>query len=213
MAKTNIIVAEDHDFFRKGLVMVLNDIDFVKVVGEASNGKELIELLKTTPTDIVLTDITMPVMDGFEAIKIIKAHYNNIKIVVLSLHGDEEYLKQVIELGADGYILKNTDKDGLERALNIIKDGKQFFSEEFLPFFTKQYLPSKTNKNDAKLTKRELEILNNISLGLTNNEIAEKLFISIKTVINHRTNLLLKTGSKNTASLIRYAFKNSLLEQ
>lgn len=210
--KINIIVAEDHDFFRKGLIMVLNEIDFITVVGEATNGKELIDLLKITPVDIILTDIKMPVMDGIVATKNIKTIYPDIKILIISLHGDEEYLEKMIEVGADGFILKNTNKEDLERALNFIKEGKQYFAEEFLPFFTKKYLPNQSSEIDVKLTKRELEVLQKISLGLINKEIAEELCISVKTVINHRTNIMSKTGTKNTASLVRYGFKNSLVK-
>ena len=212
MIKVDVIVAEDHDFFRKGLIMVLNEIDFINVTGEATNGKELIDILKVTKADIILTDIKMPVMDGIEATKIIKSLYPDIKIIVLSLHSEEEYLKKMIEIGVHGFILKNTNKEDLERALNLVIEGKQYFSEEFLPYFTKQYLPNNSTKLEVKLTKRELEVLQQISLGLTNKEIGEKLFISIKTVINHRTNIMSKTGTNNTASLVRYAFKNKLVK-
>ncbi|MBU8893106.1 MAG: response regulator transcription factor [Bacteroidales bacterium] len=212
MKKINIIVAEDHEFFRKGLIMVLNEIDFINVAGEASNGKELIDLLKTTAADIILTDIKMPVMDGIEATKIIKTLYPDIKVIVLSLHGDEEYLRKMIEIGVHGFILKNTNKEGLERALNFVKEGKQYFSEEFLPSFTKKYLPNSSNNVEVILTKRELEILQQVSLGLKNKDIAENFFISIKTVINHRTNIMSKTGTNNTASLVRYAFENKLVK-
>ena len=212
MEKVNIIIAEDHEFFRKGLVMVLNEIDFINVKGETNNGKELIDLLKTTPADIVITDIKMPVMDGIEATKNIKTLYPDIKIIVLSLHGEEEYLKKMIDIGVDGFILKDTNKEGLERALSAVKNGKQYFSTDFFTFFTKQYSSNHTHTTDVKLTPRELEILQQISLGLTNKEIAEKLFISAKTVINHRTNILSKTETKNTASLIRFAFKNKLIK-
>ena len=212
MKKLNVIVAEDHDFFRKGLIMVLNEIDFINVTGEATNGKDLIEKLKITPVDIILTDIKMPVMDGVEASKIIRNLYPEIKIIVLSLYSEEEYLKKMIEIGVHGFILKNTNKEDLERALNLVKEGKQYFSEEFLPFFTKQFLPKNSTGIEVKLTKRELEVLQQISFGLTNREIGEKLFISIKTVINHRTNIMSKTGTNNTASLVRYAFKNKLVK-
>ena len=206
-----VVIAEDNEFFRKGVISVLNEIDTVKLVGEAANGKELIDLLTKVSTDIVLTDIKMPVLDGIDAAKWIKIHYPEIKILMLSLHGEEQYLKKIVEIGASGFILKNTTKDNLERVLNLVMEGKLYFSEEFMPFFTQSYLPINNSKNGDNLTLRELEILQEIAEGLTNKEIAEKLSISIKTVINHRTNIMAKAGAKNTASLIRYGIKNKLI--
>lgn len=210
--KINVIVAEDHDFFRKGIILALNNISFVKVVGEARNGQELIEKLKTTSVDIVLTDIKMPVMDGIKATEIIKTLYPAVKIIAISLYGDEMYLEKMIKAGVHGFILKNTNTKDLERALNFVKEDKQYFSEEFLPYFTKKYVSDKSTNTEIKLTKRELEILQYISQGLTSKEIAKELNISIKTAINHRTNILSKTGAKNTASLVGYAYKNKLID-
>lgn len=210
--KINVFVAEDHDFFRKGIIIALNDISFVKVVGEARNGQELIEKLKTTSVDIVLTDIKMPVMDGIKATEIIKTLYPAVKIIAISLYGDEMYLEKMIKAGVHGFILKNTTTKDLERALNFVKEDKQYFSEEFLPYFTKKYVSDKSTNTEIKLTKRELEILQYISQGLTSKEIAKELNISIKTASNHRTNILSKTGAKNTASLVGYAYKNKLID-
>ncbi|MBI9068693.1 MAG: response regulator transcription factor [Salinivirgaceae bacterium] len=210
--KVKIIIVDDHEFFRHGVIIALQGIDFLSVVGQAGNGKELIEKIKETQVDIILTDIKMPVMDGIEATKKIKSLYPDIKIIALSLHGEEEYLEKMIEAGVHGFILKNTNKDGLERALSFVKEGKQYFSEEFLPFFTKKFQSGYSSQIKVRLTKRELEILQEIANGYTSQEIADRLNISIKTVINHRTNLLSKTGAKNTATLLGYAFKNQLIQ-
>jgi len=209
--KTNVIVAEDHEFFRAGLVLALKDIDFVNIVADVSNGKELVDLVKIVSVDIVLTDIKMPVMDGLEATKIIKNLYPDIKVVILTLHDEEDYFKKMIEYGIHGYILKNTNKDNLERALHLIDEGKQYFAEELLPILTNNFKSSTSDNNKVKLTKRELEVLQQIALGITNVEIAEKLFISTKTVINHRTNIMTKTSMHNSAGLISYAYKNNLI--
>lgn len=209
--KVKIIVADDHEFFRQGVVIALQGIDFVEVVGQLGNGEELIEKLKETPVDIVLTDIKMPIMDGIEATKTINELYPIIKIIALSLHGDEEYLEKMIEAGVHGFILKNTTKDGLENALKAVKEDKQYFSEEFLPFFTKKFQSGYSPQTEVRLTKRELEILQEIANGYTNQEIADRLNISIKTAINHRTNLLSKTESKNTATLLGYAYRKKLI--
>ena len=211
MKTIKIFIADDHEFFRKGIINVINDIKHIKVVGEAENGEKLLEKLKTIKPDIILMDIKMPVLDGEKTTIEVKKLYPDIKIIALSFFDEDDYLMKMIEARVDGYILKNTNKEGLEHAINIIATGKPYFAEEFMPFFTQQIL-NKDSKNKDNLTKREKEILQVISEGLTNKEIAEKLFISIKTVINHRTNILSKTNTKNTASLLNYAFKNNLVK-
>lgn len=211
MKKINVVVAEDHDFFRNGLISALQDIDFINVVAEACNGQELVNLLKTTQADIVLTDIKMPIMDGLDATKIIKSLYPEIKIIILTLHNEEYYFLKMIEYGVHGYILKNTNKENLERALQLIKEDKQYFSEDLLPILANPFKINSSKENINKLTKREIEVLQQISKGLTNSEIAEKLFISPKTVINHRANLMSKTGARNSVALVRFAFDNKLI--
>lgn len=211
MEMLNVVVAEDHEFFRNGLISALKEIDFVKIVDGVNNGKDLVDIVKKNKVDIVFTDIKMPVMDGFEATEIIKKANPEVKIIVLSLYDEEIYFKKMIELGVNGYILKNTSKTDLTRALLLIKDGKQYFAEEFLPFLTRQLVSNNQINEHDHLTDRELEVVQLVSMGLTNSEIAEKLFISKKTVINHRTNIMSKTGTNNSASLISYAYKHNLI--
>lgn len=211
--KLKIVVAEDHAFFRKGVVMSLNRLKYAEVIGEASNGEELLELIKENVPHIIIIDIKMPVMDGIEATKKILKLYPEIKIVALSMFGDEENFHNMIEAGVQGFLLKNTDVDDLDRALQAVAQDQQFFAPEFIPYFRNKYL-GKSNKsnNENTLTKRELEVLQLVAKGYTNQEIADKLFISLRTVTSHRSNLNMKTGSKNTVKLLTYAIRNKLIE-
>jgi DNA-binding NarL/FixJ family response regulator len=209
----NIILVDDHALFRDGLKFILTQISGYTVIGEASNGIEFLELLKTTSPDLVLMDIAMPEMDGIEATKRALGLYPELKIVALSSYGDEIYYRQMIQQGVHGFITKTSNKDELEFAINTVANGNNYFSQDLL-----KKVVIKISKRDKlkeeekiKLTRREKEILKCICLGLSNKEIANKLYISPKTVDNHRTNLLSKTSSKNTASLVMCAIKNNLI--
>ena len=215
MEKTiTIIIVDDHEIFRKGLVMVINKLKNIKVVAEASNGSDFIKLLTKVKADMVLMDIQMPVMNGIDATKIALEKYPDLKIVALSMFGEEEYLKNMVDAGVRGFLLKNISKDDLYRAIQLISEGRNYYSEELLSFFTRKYIqtPKKQETADANLTRRELEILQLIAEGYTDAEIADKLFISQRTVNGHRANLIAKTGSRNTVNLLTYALKNGLVE-
>jgi DNA-binding NarL/FixJ family response regulator len=209
-AKLRIIVVDDHEFFRKGLVLVLNKLKYVEVVGEAVNGKEFLDMIETTPADIVLMDINMPVINGADATREALAKFPHLKIVALSSNEDEGSLETMIDAGVKGFLLKNIDKEILNRALQVIEQDKPYFSDEFMPYFTKKYLvakePASTTFNN--ISKREMEVLQLIANGLSNQEIADKLCISLRTVTNHRAALYQKTGTNNTAALLSLAIKN-----
>lgn len=183
---------------------------FVEVVGEATNGQEFLDMIDSHAVDIVLMDINMPNMDGVEATKKALANHPSLKIVALSSHQDEAYLETMIEAGVKGFLLKNIDKDILNRALQAVAQDKPFFSEEFMPYFTKKYFNVKTQPSpaDNQISKRELEVLQLIASGYSNQEIADKLFISLRTVTNHRASLYQKTNVNNTAALLALAIKN-----
>lgn len=208
--KLKIIIVDDHEFFRKGLVFVLNKMKFAEVVAEATNGQEFLDILDAQAVDIVLMDINMPNMDGVEATQKALAKLPNLKIVALSSHQDEAYLETMIDAGVKGFLLKNIDKDILQRALQAVALDKPFFSEEFMPYFTQKYLNVKSQPagQDNQLSKRELEVLQLIASGFTNQEIADKLFISLRTVTNHRASMYQKTSVNNTAALLALAIKN-----
>jgi DNA-binding NarL/FixJ family response regulator len=208
----NIILVDDHSLFRDGLKFILTQISGYTIIGEASNGKEFLELLKTTSPDLVLMDIAMPEMDGIEATKRALDLYPDLKIVALSSYGDEIYYRQMIEKGVQGFVTKSSNKEELEFAINTVVNGKNYFSQDLLKkMVIKISKNDKMEEEEINLTRREKEVLKCICLGLSNKEIARKLFISPKTVDNHRTNLLSKTSSKNTASLVMCAIKNNLI--
>ena len=154
----------------------------------------------------------MPNMDGIEATQKALEIDPKLKILALSMFSEEEYLEGMINAGAYGFLLKNADTKELEKAITAIASNKQYFSEEFIPYFTNKYMNKGKDDEKAILTKRELEVLNLVALGYTNQEIADQLFLSINTITNHRANLNSKTGSKNTVNLLSYAIKNKLIK-
>ncbi len=212
MRKLKIVIVDDHEFFRTGIRMAINGFDYCKIIGEATNGMELLKLLEHHQPDIILMDIKMPLMNGCEATREALKRFPDLKIIALSMYGDEEHLQSMIDAGAKGFLLKNIRTDDLDRALNAVADGKSYYSEEFLEFFTKRF-SSKPEDEELfqALTKRELEILQYIVDGYSNKEIANKLFISIRTVTNHRANINSKTGVNNTAKLIAFAIRHNLV--
>lgn len=209
----NIILVDDHPLFRDGIKFILSQISGYNIIGEASNGEEFLELLSLKLPDLVLMDIAMPKMDGIEATKKALEYYPELKIVALSSYGDEIYYRRMVEEGVQGFLTKNSNKEELEFAINTIMDDKNYFSQDLLKKVVLNISKGNKQKEEdkLKLTRRETEILSYICQGFSNKEIADKLFISPKTVDNHRTNLLFKTSSKNTASLVMYAFKKNLI--
>ncbi len=212
MRVTKVAIVDDHELFRKGVALTLNSVNNISVVGEAANGKECLKLVEKKHPDIVLMDIKMPFMDGVETTKILMESFPDIKVIALTMFGDEIYLENMVGAGVFGFVLKNTNASNLKRAIQIIADGQPYYSEELLPFFTKKYLRKANTTEVDTLSKREREVLQLIGQGLTNQEIGETLFISHKTVANHRANLMSKTGSKNTVTLLSFAIKNKLIE-
>lgn len=215
MNQIDVIIVEDQHIFRSGLKLLLNEIPNVNIVDEASNGKDFLDILKEKQADIVLMDIKMPMMDGIEATKQALALFPELKILVLSMFGEEEYLIRMLEAGIRGFLLKNVEEDELSKALTMISEGKNYFSNELLPALTGSFMKKKSFDEERgsaidKLTRRELEILEYICKGYTNNEIAEACFISPRTAGGHRTNLLEKTGCKNTAELVGFGIRFNL---
>lgn len=211
--RIKILVVDDHELFRNGVIMVLKRIENVVVVGEASNGKEFLAKLNSIKPDIVFMDIKMPIMNGIDATTEAVKRYPDLKVVALSMFGEEEYLQKMINAGVYGFLLKNSSIEEIERAVNLVSQGKNCYSEELLGYFTSKYM--KTNKSlddKVNLTRREIEVLGLVSKGLSNQEIADQLFISRRTVDGHKANLIQKTGSKNIVDLLVYAIKNKIVE-
>lgn len=211
----NIIIVDDHDLFREGIKTMLELDEIARVIGIASNGKELLELLETHKPDIILMDIDMPVMGGIETTSVLSEKYPEIKVIALSMFGEEEYYLDMIEAGARGFILKSANKDQLQNAIVEVFQGRSFFSGELLTKLVKRLESKVSNKSDdpgIQFTDREIELMQNMCLGLSSYEIAEKMYLSEKTIENYRVKLMRKTGSKNSIGLVIFAIKNKLVE-
>jgi len=210
----DIIIVDDHLIFRQGLKSLITFENIATVIGEASNGKEFIELLSHLKPDLVLMDIDMPHMNGMEATRKALELIPDLKIIAFTMFGDEEYYYKMIDLGVKGFILKSSGINELEKAISEVMQGESYFSNELLRKIIKNLGRKNEDKNgkDSTFTAREMEVLQQICMGLNNDEIAEKLFISPKTVKSHRSNLLEKTNCKNSSVLILYAIKNKIVE-
>ena len=213
--KIGIYIADDHEMFVEGISLLLAINGTVVVEASANTGTELIELLKKKIVDIVLLDINMPEMNGFEAAKIIVKKFPSVKIIALSMFLEKEYIQELINIGVYGYILKNTKIQELEKAIILIASGKKYFSNDV----GLKLLNAQTNNEYAEgflleqqqgLTEREIDVLKLIVQENTTSEIAEKLFISVHTVETHRKNLIKKVKVKNVAGLVKYALQNGI---
>lgn len=213
MKKVKVIIADDHQIVIDGLKSLLVQEENIEVVGQALNGKEVLTILEKKEVDIVVLDIEMPLLSGIETTKIIKEKYPNIKVLILSMYNTEKFVHNVIEIGADGYILKNKGKEELVLAIKYISEGDEFFGREV----EKTFRMSQKKKNDeaknVKLTKREIDVLKLIAIGNTTPIISEKLFIAHSTVETHRRNLIEKTAVEGgSKGLVRYALENGYVE-
>jgi DNA-binding NarL/FixJ family response regulator len=208
-----VIIVDDHEIFRNGLQTILKRIENIKLIASASNGSEFLELLKKEVPDVVLMDIKMPVIDGVDATRYALEAHPEIKIIALSMFGDEEYLQQMIQAGAKGFLLKNITRKELSHAIELVFAGGNYYSEELLSFFTKKYIQEiPPEQDDLQITKREMEVLQLVAEGFSNQEIADRLFISKRTVDGHKNNLIVKTGSKNMVDLLVYSIKKGLVK-
>jgi DNA-binding NarL/FixJ family response regulator len=207
-----LIIADDHRMFRESLKKILSAEHVAEVIAEASNGQELMELLNEFSPDMILMDISMPIMDGIVATK--KALEKNpaIKILTLSSFGDEKYCFSMIEAGVKGFVLKTAGITELQKAISEVATGGSWFSTELVQKVIINLNNRGKKNNDALLSEREMEILRLICESYTNEKIAEKINISFDTVKWHRANILSKTGCTNTAGLVIYAIKNKLIE-
>ncbi|MCC8035177.1 MAG: response regulator transcription factor [Rikenellaceae bacterium] len=214
-AKNKIIVVDDHSLFRRGLKGLLNAAGSCTVVGEAADGEEFLALLDSCDGEIVLLDIDMPKMNGIEAAAAALERRPDLKIITLSMHGEDEYYFKMVSQGVKGFLLKNSEIDEVLAAISTVAKGGSYFSQELLQNLVGSFKTSRiveTDRDGETLSEREREILLLICQGLSNHEIADKLFISKRTVDKHRANILDKTGCRNTANLVVYAIKNSLVE-
>ncbi len=207
-----VILADDHALFLSGLKGLLARHPECEVVGIASNGAECLALIDTVECDAVLMDIDMPVMDGIQATETALLRHPDLKVITLSMHGDQEYYFRMVEAGAKGFLLKNSDIDEVVAAIRTVCEGGNYFSQELLQGLVGTLKNAGADKPDDLLSAREKEILVLVCRGMSNQEIADRLFISKRTVDKHRANLLEKTGCRNTANLVVWAIKNRMVE-
>ncbi|MCF8228207.1 MAG: response regulator transcription factor [Bacteroidales bacterium] len=212
MDKIKIVLADDHKLFRNGLKLLLNSYPNIDVIAEYADGKSLVEKIHHYQDSIVLIDIDMPFLNGIEASKKIIAEFPAMKIIALSMYGEEEYYYKMIDAGARGFLLKDSDINEVREAIETVKSGGSYFSPEILYKVVRNIKNMQPVQNDFNLSEREYEVLYHICKGFNNQEIADKLCISKRTVDKHRSNLLSKTDSKNTASLVMFAIKNKIVE-
>lgn len=204
-----IVLVDDHCIFRESLKMLLIAEKIADVVAEAKNGKEFLEVIKETKPDLVLMDIAMPIMGGVEATKKAIELYPDLKVLALSMFDDEKHYHKMIEAGVKGFVLKNADIKELEKAISEVSSGGNWFSNELLRKIITSI--SKIGDNE-KLTRREFEVLNLICKGFSSVQIANELNLSFETIKWHRSHILSKTNSKNTASLIMNSIRMKLIE-
>jgi len=212
-ASVKIIIVDDHEIFRSGLKMVLGKLDYVKVVGEAENGQEFLDLIRKTTCDIVLMDIEMPIMSGIDATKIATKEFPDLKVISLTMFTEDDYVQSMMDAGVKGFLVKNINKETLHKAITTVAGGGNYYSEELFNFFTRKLNPKEDKKEENKIqfTSREKEILQLLSEGLSNKEIAEVLYVSERTVVGHKSNMLAKTGCKSAISLLAYALRHRLI--
>ncbi|RYU96925.1 response regulator transcription factor [Emticicia agri] len=213
--KIKLMIVDDHAVVRKGIINLLEDEENIEIVGEAPDGVEALEGIKELKPTIVLLDLSMPRMTGFEVAKIISQKYSAVRSIIFSMHNNQEYMVQAVENGAMGYLLKDTSKEEILKALDTVANGNKYFPPTVSAMIIDGLLNHKknsvaTNKKETSaivstLSKQEKVILNYIVEGLNSQEISEKLNLSVRTVSNHRANILRKTQVKNTAELVRLA--------
>lgn len=213
MKVEKIFLVDDHKLFRDGLKLLLNSSKKVKVVGEAANGEEFLKKINDHLDSIILMDIDMPVMNGETATKLALEKYPEMKIIALSMFSENEFYVKMIEAGVKGFLKKNSEISELINAIEKVAAGENFFTSEMLFSIVKNYKSFTNTQNKIEvLSEREIEIIKLVCDGLSNQEIADKLFISKRTVDKHRYNILEKTACKNTASLVIYAIKNEIIK-
>ena len=209
-----VIIAEDQSIILHAMVLLLKTLRNVEVIGTAGNGEELLRLLDDLKPDIILTDIRMPLLDGFEATRVINEKMPWLKVIALSGYDHPAYIKKLMKNGARGFVSKNSSEQELEKALITVYNGGTYISDEVARKLLREFTdtPSQTDSfNYNSLTSREIQIIQLLSEGMSTREIAEKLFISSKTVERHKTNILKKTNTRNTPHLIRLSIQNGII--
>lgn len=210
-----VAVADDHALFRRGLANILNTYEGVKVIIEAQEGQDLLTQMAFEAPDVILLDLQMPVMDGIKATEQLRLRFPEVKIIIISMHDDDGFVAHLMELGANGYIIKDSDPDEVVKAIKAVVTENYYYGTFLNKVMHRRMLEKTKLKKPSftaqpSLSERELEVLQLICSGLTNTQIAAKLFLSDRTVEGHRTRIMEKIGAKNTAAMVVYAVKNGL---
>jgi len=210
-----VVLADDHVLIRQGIRRIIQEHQGLEVIGEARDGLELLDFLKTAEPALVLLDINMPRLSGLEVSKIIKTRYPQIKILMLTMYKNQEYLHVALEAGVEGYLLKEDADTELIKAINTIRSGRNYvsalLSQELTDLLVTRNRTKRQKTQPELLTGREKEIVQLITIGQTNPEIAEALFISVRTVQHHRANIMRKLKLKNTVEMVRFAIHHGLV--
>ena len=210
--KTRLVITDDHKIIRESLRMLLSSVDNLEIVGEASNGKELLDLLENVTTDIILMDFSMPEMNGIEAATIVNSKKPWIKIIGLSIHSQAVIIKKMLAAGAYGYVTKNSSSSEIFTAIDKVRNNQKYLCPDALTSLTNDLSgQDDESMRTPQFSLTELEVIRLIAEGLCNNDIASKLFVSAKTIERHKTNLFKKLNLPNSASLINYAVKHNLI--
>lgn len=211
------MIADDHEIFRDGLALMLSKQKNLQLVGQAADGRDLIELLETVQADIVLTDLKMPHIDGVTATRVLLQKYPLLRIIALSMFDEEDLIVEMLEAGAKGYLLKNADKLEILEAIAQVYDDNIFYCKQTSAKLASMIVKSRFNpykdKERISFTDREREIIRLICLQYTAQQIGEKIFLSKRTVEGHRTRILEKMNVKNTAGVVVFALKHNLIRE
>jgi|ERR1041385_1945727 DNA-binding NarL/FixJ family response regulator len=216
MHKIKIILADDHSILRSGLKQLLGSVPGFSVVGEANNGKDALTLVGKYLPNVAILDISMPEMSGIEAARLIKEKNPETKILILTVYDNQDYIVQVMQAGADGYILKNSKPEDIIDAVRNVAAGQEYLGQGVSKVIVENFIKRSkevagVHQQQPHLTRRESEILKYIAQGLTSKEISNKLFLSVRTIQSHRMNIMQKLNIHETAGLVRYAIKNGLV--
>ena len=213
MQKINVMIADDHSLIREGLKQLLEFDGSIKVVGEASNGVECMDKLSIHNPDVLLLDINMPEMNGIEVLKRMKDENTPIKVLILTVHNEMDYLMKAIDIGVDGYILKDSESQELKKAINAVKNGENYIQPSLIPALNNQLVNRDSDKDKIDLlTNRELEVLVQVANGMFNKEIALNLNISERTVKNHISNIFKKIDVSDRTQAAVFAIKNNIIK-
>ena len=213
MEKISVMIADDHSLIREGLKQLLEFDGTIKIVGEASNGIECLEKMNVYNPDVLLLDINMPEMNGIEVLKKMKDDNSQVKVLILTVHNEMDYLMKAVDIGVDGYILKDSESAELKKAIRAVRDGENYIQPSLIPTLNNQLVNRDTDKDKiSSLTNRELEVLIQVANGMFNKEIATNLNISERTVKNHISNIFKKIDVSDRTQAAVFAIKNNIIK-